>query len=81
MPIGAYLPRRMMAAVHVTPEEALQGAVAARAARVAAMHWGTFDLADEPIDEPPRRFRAEAERLGIGDDRAWVMKVGETRSW
>jgi N-acyl-phosphatidylethanolamine-hydrolysing phospholipase D len=81
MPIGAYLPRRIMAPVHVTPEEALQGALAARASRVAAMHWGTFDLADEPLDEPPRRFRAEAERLGLGEDRAWVMKVGESRPW
>jgi len=81
MPIGAYLPRQMMAPVHVTPEEAVQGALAARASRIAAMHWGTFDLADEPLDEPPRRFRAEAERRGLGDDRAWVMKVGETRAW
>jgi N-acyl-phosphatidylethanolamine-hydrolysing phospholipase D len=81
MPIGAYLPRRMMASVHVTPEEALQGALAARASRVAAMHWGTFDLADEPLDEPPRRFRAEAQRLGLDDDQAWVLGVGETRSW
>jgi N-acyl-phosphatidylethanolamine-hydrolysing phospholipase D len=81
MPIGAYLPRRIMAPVHVTPEEALQGALAARASRVAAMHWGTFDLADEPLDEPPRRFRAEAERLGLAEDRAWVLKVGETRAW
>jgi N-acyl-phosphatidylethanolamine-hydrolysing phospholipase D len=81
MPIGAYLPRRMMAPVHVTPEEAVQAAVNAGAKRIAAMHWGTFDLADEPLDEPPRRFRAEAERLGLGEDRAWVMKVGETRAW
>ncbi|HEY2943686.1 MAG TPA: MBL fold metallo-hydrolase [Vicinamibacteria bacterium] len=81
MPIGAYLPRRMMAPVHVTPEEAVQGALAARASRIAAMHWGTFDLADEPLDEPPHRFRAEARRLGLGDDQAWVMKVGETRPW
>jgi N-acyl-phosphatidylethanolamine-hydrolysing phospholipase D len=81
MPIGAYLPPRIMASVHVTPEQALQGALAAGAARVAAMHWGTFDLTDEPLDEPPRRFRAEAERLGLGEDRAWVLKVGETRAW
>jgi len=81
MPIGAYLPRRMMAPVHVTPEEAVQAAVDAGARRIAAMHWGTFDLADEPLDEPPRRFRAEAERRGLGEDRAWVMKVGETRAW
>ena len=81
VPIGAYLPRSMMAPVHVTPEEAVEAAVSAGARRIAAMHWGTFDLADEPIDEPPRRFRAEAQRQGLGEDRAWVLKVGETRSW
>jgi L-ascorbate metabolism protein UlaG (beta-lactamase superfamily) len=51
------------------------------AKRVVAMHFGTFDLADEPLDEPPARFRAEAARLGLGDDRVWVLKVGETRVW
>jgi L-ascorbate metabolism protein UlaG (beta-lactamase superfamily) len=71
----------MMAAVHVTPEEALQGALAARAARVAAMHWGTFDLADEPPAEPPGRLRAEAHRLGLPDDRVWILRHGETRGW
>ena len=44
------------------------------------MHFGTFDLADEPLDEPPRRFLAEAARRGLGD-RAFVMKVGETTSF
>jgi N-acyl-phosphatidylethanolamine-hydrolysing phospholipase D len=52
-----------------------------QARRVVAMHFGTFDLADEPVDEPPRRFRAEAERRGWGPDRAWLMKIGETREW
>jgi N-acyl-phosphatidylethanolamine-hydrolysing phospholipase D len=45
------------------------------------MHWGTFDLTDEAIDEPPRRFRAAAEAARLGSDRAWVMAVGETRRW
>jgi N-acyl-phosphatidylethanolamine-hydrolysing phospholipase D len=81
IPIGAYLPSDMMHFVHVTPEEALQVAQDVRAQRVVAMHFGTFDLADEPPDEPPRRFRSEAGRLGWGADRAWVMKVGETRGW
>ena len=33
------------------------------------MHYGTFDLTDEPLDEPPRRFQAEAQRRGLGSDR------------
>jgi N-acyl-phosphatidylethanolamine-hydrolysing phospholipase D len=81
VPIGAYLPAAMMHHVHTTPEEALQLAQDVKARRVVAMHFGTFDLSDEPLDEPPRRFRAEAERLGLEPDRAWLMKVGETREW
>jgi N-acyl-phosphatidylethanolamine-hydrolysing phospholipase D len=81
VPIGAYEPRAMMRAVHVTPEEAVQGALNVRATHAVGMHFGTFDLADEPLDEPPRRFRAEAERLGLGADRVWVLDIGETRAW
>ena len=81
MPIGAYLPQAMMKPVHVTPEEALRGATEAGAKRVLGMHFGTFDLTDEPLDEPPARFHAEATRLGLAEDRAWVLKVGETRRW
>jgi N-acyl-phosphatidylethanolamine-hydrolysing phospholipase D len=81
MPIGAYLPQVIMKPVHVTPEEALRGATEAGAKRVLGMHFGTFDLTDEPLDEPPARFRAEATRLGLAEDRAWVLKVGETRAW
>jgi N-acyl-phosphatidylethanolamine-hydrolysing phospholipase D len=81
MPIGAYMPREMMKVVHVNPEEAVRAALDLGARRVLGMHFGTFDLADEPLDEPPARFQAEAARLGLGADRAWVMKIGETREW
>jgi N-acyl-phosphatidylethanolamine-hydrolysing phospholipase D len=81
MPIGAYLPEAMMKVVHVNPEERLRGALDLAAKRVLGMHFGTFDLTDEPLDEPPARFRAEAARLGLGDDQAWVLNIGETRAW
>jgi N-acyl-phosphatidylethanolamine-hydrolysing phospholipase D len=77
LPIGAYAPRAMMQHVHVTPEEAVQAALDVRAEQVLGMHWGTFDLADEPLDEPPRRFLAEAARRGVAG--AFVLKIGETR--
>jgi len=79
MPIGAYEPQAMMRYVHMGPEEALRAALDVRARRVVAMHWGTFDLTDEAPTEPPIRFRSEADRHGLDDDRAWVLKVGETR--
>ena len=80
LPIGAYLPRAIMGPVHLNPEEAVQAALDLQARRVVGMHFGTFDLADEPLDEPPRRFLAEAERQGLGA-RAFVLKVGETRGF
>jgi N-acyl-phosphatidylethanolamine-hydrolysing phospholipase D len=77
MPIGAYEPRAMMRHVHVNPEEAVQAALDVRAEKTLGMHFGTFDLADEPLDEPPRRFLAEAQRRGLTG--AFVLKIGETR--
>jgi N-acyl-phosphatidylethanolamine-hydrolysing phospholipase D len=79
--IGAYEPPAMMRLTHTTPEEALQIFEDVRGRRFVAMHWGTFDLADEPLDEPPRRLLAAARRRGLGDDRVWILKHGETRGW
>ncbi len=81
IPIGAYDPASIMHVVHINPEEAVQAALDLRAERVLGMHWGTFDLSDEPLDEPPQRFNAAAKRSGLGDDRAWIFDVGETRRW
>jgi N-acyl-phosphatidylethanolamine-hydrolysing phospholipase D len=80
LPIGAYLPSEMMRPIHLDPEEAWRAAVDLGAQRVLAMHFGTFDLTDEPLEEPPSRFLAEAARRGLGE-RAWVLRVGETRRW
>jgi hypothetical protein len=45
-----------------------------------AIHWGTFRLTDEPMDEPPRRAVARWRELGLDEDRLWVARFGETRS-
>jgi N-acyl-phosphatidylethanolamine-hydrolysing phospholipase D len=79
VPIGAYEPVRMMRPFHMDPEQAVQTALDVEAARAVAMHFGTFDLTDEPVDEPPQRFRAAAEASALGAERAWVLRLGETR--
>ena len=81
LPIGAYLPPRIMKWVHTTPEQAVQAFVDLDARTMLGMHWGTFDLADEPLDEPPARMLADIARRGIDSSRAWVLKIGETRAW
>jgi len=81
VPIGAYEPQAMMAPAHMTPEEAIDAAIALRATRSVAMHFGTFDLSDEPIDEPPKRFRAASAAAGRSEINDWVLAIGETRVW
>jgi N-acyl-phosphatidylethanolamine-hydrolysing phospholipase D len=79
--IGAYLPPEIMRAVHLTPEEAVQAFLDLNARVLLGIHWGTFDLAEEPLAEPPQRMVAEARRRGIDASRAWILKIGETRPW
>ena len=63
------------------PREAAKACQLLGIPRVIPMHWGTFDLTDEPILEPPVRFLAEAARRGLGPERAWVLRIGETRAF
>lgn len=65
LPIGAYEPRWFMRPVHMNPEEALIAFRDLAARRLVPMHWGAFDLTDEPVDEAPRVLAA---RLA-GEDR------------
>jgi L-ascorbate metabolism protein UlaG (beta-lactamase superfamily) len=81
IPIGAYWPPEMMKNVHTTPEEAVQAFIDLGARVLLGMHWGTFDLADEPLDEPPRRMLDETRRRGIDPSRGWILRIGETRRW
>jgi len=79
VPIGAYEPSKMMQDSHMNPEEAIQAALDLIAEEVVAIHFGTFDLSDEPLDEPPRRFREAAMSSRFGSSGAWVLEIGETR--
>lgn len=80
LPIGAYDPRWFMQRQHMGPEEAGRAWQILRARTLVAMHWGTFKLTDEPLGEPPERLRAWCTEHGHGDDRVWIVDVGETRS-
>ena len=71
----------MMKMTHVTPEEALQLFGDIKGERFVAIHWGTFDLTEEPVEEPPLRLETEAHRLGLDLSKVWILKHGETRGW
>jgi len=81
LPIGAYEPVAMMKPAHLDPEEAVQAGLDLEAETIVSMHYGTFDLADEPLAEPPIRFYRAARQAGIAESRIWNLKIGETRSF
>jgi len=81
LPIGSYTPRALARPVHMSPEEALQAWTDLHAARFLGIHWGTFALAREPYDEPPRRIAAEVARRHLDGGRVWILPPGATAAW
>ncbi len=79
LPIGSYEPRWFMAPQHVNVAEAVRIHRDLGAKRSMGVHWGTFELTDEPLDEPPRLLPAERRAQGLDDDEFFVLAVGETR--
>jgi len=79
LPIGAYEPRWFMKEQHIDPAEAVQIHLDLAARRSIGIHWGTFALTDEALDEPPRALEAARRQRGLADDAFTVMAVGETR--
>ncbi|GAB3820526.1 hypothetical protein GCM10028895_20930 [Pontibacter rugosus] len=54
MPIGAYKPAFLMQKSHMNPHEAIKAYNLLRGGMFIPMHYGTFDLSDEPASEPVR---------------------------
>jgi len=64
---------------HCDPYESVQIHRDIRAKRSVAMHWGTFPVADEPCDEPPRilhdavrKFKAQLREEHRGENEDWI---------
>lgn len=79
LPIGAYEPRWFMKSHHVNPEEAVKIHTDINADYSVAMHWGTFILTDEPLDEPPLKLDEALARHDIQKSEFEVYRHGETR--
>jgi L-ascorbate metabolism protein UlaG (beta-lactamase superfamily) len=67
IPIGAYAPRWFMSAAHTDPSEAVRILEDLEATRAVGIHWGVFQLTDEPREEPPQLLREALARRGIAE--------------
>lgn len=77
LPIGAYAPRWFMKAQHQNPSEAVEGFELCKADYALGHHWGTFQLTNEPIDEPKNGLTKALDEKGLQKDRFIAMTPGQ----
>jgi len=77
LPIGAYNPPSFRN-VHTSPADATRAFLDLNARWMVPMHYGTFRLSHEPVDEPLQLLQQEAHAAGI-EDRVVVLEEGVTR--
>ena len=75
LPIGAYDPEELMRINHMTPEDALKAHADLGAKLSIGMHFGTFQLTDEPFSEPQERIKKS------NSDSFILLDVGESKSF
>lgn len=73
IPIGAYAPRWFMHQQHIDPKQAIQLFDELNCKKAIGIHWGAFELADEPLDEPPELLTSLRNQRPF-----YALKMGES---
>jgi L-ascorbate metabolism protein UlaG (beta-lactamase superfamily) len=79
LPIGAYEPRWFMRPVHMNPEEAVVAHLDLGAVSSIGMHFGTFRLTSEGIDDPVTDLAAARLAAGLAEDQFRTLGFGESQ--
>jgi L-ascorbate metabolism protein UlaG (beta-lactamase superfamily) len=77
IPIGAYKPEWFMAPIHTSPADALRIHNEIVSPVSIGMHFGTFPLADDGMEEPVNELLKLKEQKGIGKDEFMILQEGE----
>ena len=78
LPIGAYEPRWFMKDIHMNPAEAVRAHLDLAARHSIGMHFGTFQLTPEGIEEPVRELAKSLRDRGVPAERFRTVEVGES---
>lgn len=80
LPIGAYAPRWFMQGQHIDPAEAVRLHCELGARHSLAIHWGSFELGDDALDEPPQRLREALADAALSERDFWLLRQGDSRA-
>ncbi len=80
IPIGSYAPRKFMKYSHINPDEAIKIFQELNTKKAIAIHWGTFKLSIEPLDEPPNKIKKLLQLNQISEERFLILKHGEVKN-
>jgi N-acyl-phosphatidylethanolamine-hydrolysing phospholipase D len=81
VPVGAYEPRWFMSQQHVNPMESVRIHQDVGAKRSIGVHWGTFALTDETLDQPPRELAIARQALQVKASDFDLLAIGESRQF
>ncbi len=77
IPIGAYEPRWFMKKAHMNPEEAVLTHCDLNSKQSVAMHFGTFQLTDEDLNQPVVDLNSALNKYNV--KKFDILNVGETK--
>ncbi|CDS00658.1 related to SEE1-probable lysine methyltransferase [Sporisorium scitamineum] len=80
IPIGAYLPRNVMSTIHLAPQDSVLVHRDVKSRRSYGIHWGSFRLTPEDVNEPPKLLIEEAKRQGIDPNELATIEIGQSVS-
>ncbi|KAK4236535.1 beta-lactamase superfamily domain-containing protein [Achaetomium macrosporum] len=82
IPIGAYKPRWLFSWMHANPYDAVEIFKETRCKRAMGIHWGTWALTSEDVEEPPKLLKEALKTSGIPETGVFdVCAIGETREF
>ena len=81
IPIGAYVPKKFMSPVHIGPSKAVQIHQEVHSHLSLGMHWKTFHLSEEGVEQPPYDLYCELRNKRIDPKTFRVINIGQTINW
>ncbi|KAJ4361321.1 hypothetical protein N0V85_009418 [Neurospora sp. IMI 360204] len=82
IPIGAYKPRWMWSGLHSNPYDAVEIFKDTKCEKAVAIHWGTWVLTIEEVEEPPKLLKEALKTSGMPETGVFdTCAIGETKEF